>query len=109
MISQLKQRTVRLQTCHLHVRREFILTDLLTEAQKPNFDPHKKIKTWFVGEAGVDTGGLTRELWRLFAAELRLLVLCDGSEECKVPRHDADKLQVCACVYMYASPHTCMY
>ena len=74
------------------VRRSCILDDLLRGIKSKCFHPKKKINTWFVGESGRDTGGLTRELWCLFSREMASI--CDGKEHCKIPRHDAVKLQV---------------
>jgi hypothetical protein len=45
-----------------------------------------------VGEAGEDTGGLTRELWRLFSKSIQQH-LCEGQENCLIFRHDSAKLQ----------------
>ena len=36
------------------------------------------LQTWFVVEVGCDTGGVTRELWRLLAQDI--MGLCDGVE-----------------------------
>ena len=74
------------------VRRDHVLEDLLKESRKRSYHPQKRVKTWFVGEEGEDTGGLTRELWRLFGKEIQSL--CEGKENILVPRHDATKLQV---------------
>lgn len=60
---------------------------------KPKRSPFKRVKTYFVAEAGQDTGGLTRELWCLFARHVQQS-LCEGKEHCMVLRHDANKLQV---------------
>lgn len=76
-----------------HIRRSHVLDDIVKETKRRTFQPLKKIVTWFVGEAGKDTGGLTRELWRLFAKEVESL--CDGHPTRKIFRHDAAKLQVC--------------
>ena len=32
-----------------------------------SYDPLKCVSTYFIGELGTDTGGMTCELWRLFA------------------------------------------
>ena len=50
------------------------------------------LQTWFVGEVGCDTGGVTRELWRLLAQDI--MGLCDGVEGNLVFRHDSAKIQV---------------
>ena len=75
------------------MRRDYILQDLLRVTTKRGFHPHMKIETWFVGEAGEDTGGLTRELWCLFSKSIQRQ-LCEGQENCLVFRHDTGKLQV---------------
>lgn len=56
------------------------------------YDPLKRVRVWFVGEEGRDTGGLTREMWRLFNDDLKRM--CEGNEGCLLIRHDAAKLQV---------------
>ena len=45
-----------------------------------------------MGELGKDTGGVTREMWRLFGNELKML--CDGRKDKLVFRHDSAKVQV---------------
>ena len=50
------------------------------------------MKTYFVGESGKDTGGLTREMWSLFSKSIQQS-LCEGANR-SVLRHDATKLQV---------------
>ena len=78
------------ETQEFHIRRDHVVDDLLRETRKSTYQPNKRVVTWFVGEAGRDAGGLTRELWSLFAQEVERL--CDGHSTCKVPRHDATKL-----------------
>ena len=46
-----------------------------------------------MGEAGEDTGGLTRGLWRLFSKSIQQH-LCEGQENCLIFRRDSAKLQV---------------
>ena len=60
--------------------------------KKKSFDPLKKVNVWFVGEEGRDTGGLTREMWRLFSIEVQRI--CEGKKGCLLIKHDATKLQV---------------
>lgn len=74
-----------------HIRRNDVFCDILRETRKRSYNPFKRVKTYFVGESGQDTGGLTRELWRLFGKFLQEN-LCDGKENC-VLRHDSTKLQ----------------
>ena len=74
------------------VRREFVLSDLLRAVKQKSYHPLKKVTTWFVGEEGRDTGGLTREMWRLFGYDLQRM--CEGKEGCLLIKHDATKLQV---------------
>lgn len=73
-----------------HIRRNHVLEDVVEETRKNNYHPQNRVSTWFVGEVGRDTGGLTRELWQLFAREIERL--CDG--HLKIFRHDAAKLHV---------------
>lgn len=48
------------------VRRNFVLNDGLREARKSRFDPTKLLNVHFAFESGIDTGGRSREFWRLF-------------------------------------------
>ena len=50
------------------------------------------IQTWFIGKCGRDTGGVTRELWRLFG--YCLVELCEGTPNCLVFRHDSGRVSV---------------
>lgn len=54
----------------IDVRRSMILKDGLREGKKARFDPTKLLKVHFVGEEGIDTGGPSREFWRLFVKEV---------------------------------------
>lgn len=74
------------------IRREHVLEDIIKESKRWSFTPLKKVETYFAGEAAKDTGGVTRELWRLLSTEVE--GLCDGREACKIFRHDAVKLKV---------------
>ena len=47
-----------------------------------------------MGELGKDTGGVTREMWRLFGNDIKSL--CDGQNDKFVFRHDSSKVQVVA-------------
>lgn len=69
------------------------MDDLIKEGRRVSYSPLKKVQTEFAGESGRDTGGITRELWRLFAREVEML--CDGSVAMKVFRHDSLKIKVC--------------
>lgn len=56
----------------LYVSREEIFTDNVTFFKKKSFDPKDgPVRVKFDGEEGVDAGGLSRENFRLFFAELR--------------------------------------
>ena len=86
------EEALQVDTFEFQVRREFVLNDLLRAVKKKSYHPLKRVKTWFVGEEGRDTGGLTREMWRLFGKELQ--GLCEGREGCLLIKHNAEKLQV---------------
>ena len=81
------------ETHEYHIRRSDVLQDLLRETRKKSFSPFKRVKTYFIGELGKDTGGLTREMWSLFSKSVQQS-LCEGKANCSVLRHDATKLQV---------------
>lgn len=46
----------------LSVRRHTLLQNIVNSYKKKVVDPRAPLVVYFVGEAGVDTGGLTREL-----------------------------------------------
>ena len=101
VMQYLKTKVVE-ETHEYHVRRSEVFNDLMRETRKRAYSPFKYVKTYFVGEPGKDTGGLTRELWCLFARHLQQS-LCEGKENCRVVRHDAAKLQVI--IYIWVVLH----
>ena len=48
---------------------------------------------------GKDTGGVTKEMWRLFGQNL-LTSLCEGPDGNVVFRHDSSKVKVCNVTYV---------
>ncbi|KAJ3029890.1 UNVERIFIED_CONTAM: putative E3 ubiquitin-protein ligase [Siphonaria sp. JEL0065] len=54
----------------LHIRRQFLIADSLDQLQSRNIDLKKKLRIEFVGEAGVDAGGLTKEWFLLLVRHL---------------------------------------
>ena len=57
-----------------------------------------KFQTWFIGESGTDTGGITRELWRLLGHDV--MHLCEGNSAKMVFRHSSAKVLVSIrCIY----------
>ena len=76
-----------------NIRRDCVLEDILEDVGSASFCPYKIMKTYFVGEVGEDTGGLTRELWRLFSREVRNVVF-EGQENARTLRHDSTRLKV---------------
>ena len=87
------QLKLRSESYVFNIRRECVLIDIINEPTMGDCHPLMNMKTWFVGEKGEDTGGLTRELWSLFSKEVESL--CDGHIGRKIFRHDAVKIQVC--------------
>ena len=65
------------------------------------------VQVEFVGEEGVDTGGLRREFFRLLA-DSASQDLCWGQERARVFRHDVTALQVCISPYL-SFLHICTY
>jgi hypothetical protein len=53
------------------VRRSNILSDALRRMERATFDPKHMLNVVFVGEEGSDTGGLTREFFRLVSYALK--------------------------------------
>ena len=80
------------EACAYEIRREYVLCDLLRTVKKKSYDSLKKVKVWFAGEEGRDTGGLTREMWRLFSIVMQHI--CEGKKGFLVIKHDTAKLQV---------------
>ena len=80
------------------VKRGTVLEDILEDAGSKAFDPRKQVKTSFVGEAGQDVGGVTRELWHLFGKEVQKS-LCEGQQDALVLRHDSTRLKVLTSMY----------
>lgn len=76
------------------VRRDNVLEDLIREVGKKNFKCNStSIRTWFIGEPGMDYGGLTRELWSLLAKEINFK-LCSGTSPNMMINPNPVKLQV---------------
>jgi hypothetical protein len=73
------------EACAYEIRREYVLCDLLRTVKKKSYDSLKKVKVWFAGEEGRDTGGLTREMWRLFSIEMQHI--CSGDVRSMVVGH----------------------
>eukprot|EP00794_Sanderia_malayensis_P016420 gene16420-18054_t len=66
----------------VHVRRGYILEDGLSELQEMDDDEWcPSFKVHFVGESGVDTGGLSREFLSLFYASLAESSLVTGKPQ----------------------------
>ena len=110
------QQYLKPERYEFHIRRGRVLDDLLKETRKLAFHPLKRVQvslpidiwepvwihfisqTWFIGEVGSNTGGLTRELWRLLG--LDVMRLCEGQPNMLVLRHDSDRVLVG--VYIHA-------
>ncbi|KAI1301904.1 putative E3 ubiquitin-protein ligase HECTD2 [Halotydeus destructor] len=55
---------------NLHVRRMHLVTDSLQEVSRKQSDLKKKLKVTFVGEPGLDMGGLTKEWFLLLIKQI---------------------------------------
>ena len=55
---------------NLNVRRSHLLSDSLSEISRKQLDLKKKLKVTFVGEPGLDMGGLTKEWFLLLIKEI---------------------------------------
>ena len=67
----------------IQVGRESVLEDLLVLSEDLiESCVSKRITTSFLGEPGVDVGGVTREMWCLFAKGIQ--TLCNGRDTFKV-------------------------
>ena len=93
----------------VQVRRENVLDDMIREVGKKSFNCNcSNMKTWFVGELGIDYGGLTRELWSLLAKEIKFK-LCTGKSPNMSLKPNPMKLQVkliSNCTLVGWSPNT---
>jgi len=54
----------------LKVRREFLIQDTLMEIQRHPDDLRKPLKVHFVGEEGVDEGGVQKEFFQLLIRQV---------------------------------------
>ena len=105
-----RSQTLSAEHAHIVVRRDKLLENALLEVRKTRFDPTKLLNVsdvqcvhglgrlaiiyWlsllfrssmqvqFVGEEAVDTGGPTREFWRLFIQEVVRHYCVGDSEMC---------------------------
>ena len=76
------------------VRRTNILDDAIASL-KTGFDEKAKLKVCFLGESGVDEGGLKREFFTLAMAEIgRNNYLLDGSFNRRIVRHNINAFEV---------------
>eukprot|EP00118_Oscarella_pearsei_P022892 m.268446 g.268446 ORF g.268446 m.268446 type:complete len:162 (+) comp40528_c0_seq3:488-973(+) len=73
------------------IRRAEISADAFRWLQRRRFDPLRRIKVAFVGEKGTDTGGPTREMWRVLAEDFKRKFFW-GQEEKMVPIHSAENV-----------------
>jgi len=55
---------------NINVRRSHLLSDSLLEISRKQLDLKKKLKVTFVGEPGLDMGGLTKEWFLLLIKEI---------------------------------------
>eukprot|EP00731_Ephydatia_muelleri_P026419 Em0018g519a len=75
-------------SCTITVRRSHVLSDTLRAVSRPSFDVQNSIKVDFLGEEGIDGGGLKRELFSILGKEI-FSSLFDGG----FLRHDVIALQ----------------
>lgn len=57
---------------NLYIRRSHLLSDSLAEVTKKSEDLKKKLRVTFVGENGLDMGGLTKEWFLLLLRQIFL-------------------------------------
>ena len=82
IISQLSLK-IGLEEVQIQVGRETVLEDLLLLSDSLiESCTSKRMTVSFRGEPGIDIGGVTREMWSLFAKGVESL--CDGRDTCKV-------------------------
>ncbi len=78
---------------HLRVRRHALVKDTFKCLKRPSFDHYLPLKVTFLGESGVDDGGLTRDF---FTEVLRAIfnnpMLFDGDERSRSVRHNMQAL-----------------
>ncbi|XP_019856540.1 PREDICTED: uncharacterized protein LOC105314041 isoform X2 [Amphimedon queenslandica] len=86
IMSQLSMNIVN-EEFQVQVGRESVLDDLLLLSESVIESlASKRLTVTFLGEPGVDVGGVTREMWSLFVKGVQSL--CDGRDTCKIPRHN---------------------
>ena len=82
IISQLSLK-IGLEEVQIQVGRETVLEYLLLLSDSLiESCTSKRMTVSFRGEPGIDIGGVTREMWSLFAKGVESL--CDGRDTCKV-------------------------
>ena len=67
----------------VNVLREDVLDGAYRALQRPQFDPFRLLSVKFAGEDGVDSGGLTREFFRLAMQAIQSSALFHGEENGK--------------------------
>jgi len=91
------------KTWRITVRRQNILEDMLRAMQNnPDLDA-KYLKVKFLGEPGINEGGLTREFFRLLMKSIDDSgLILDGAPGHRVPRHNPIAFQVCNYVDIFS-------
>lgn len=56
--------------CFIEVRRENLIEDSLNVLSKPNMNFKKELKVKFIGEQGVDAGGVKKEFFQLVVRQI---------------------------------------
>ena len=60
----------KIRSFHIVVRRDHLVSDSLKEISSKQKDLKKKLKVSFVGEPGLDMGGLTKEWFQLLIKQI---------------------------------------
>lgn len=71
VVSMLKKKHVKEEEFSMIVRRSHLLSDAFKRMARPCFSPSKSMLVEFVGEDGLDNGGLTREFFSWFGHALQ--------------------------------------
>lgn len=56
--------------CNIEVRREYLIEDTLNILSRPEMNFRKELKVKFIGEQGVDSGGLRKEFFQLIIKKI---------------------------------------
>lgn len=79
----------------VNIRRSHVLFDSRGVFSSRRFDAKRCVSVRFGGEQGADTGGLTREYFRLLMQEIQMSYIFYGDDDAKMLAVDARGMFIC--------------